>query len=728
MFQIYAVAGFLLYLTSGFGSFAFLPAPPGRSQTHAFTSASIQQERQRYHELLALLQDDSDQAIVLRKNTNATGTTLSSTAEALQRRAEQLRREANALEWSLLEARSSDGKTKQSTTQALFDRLFLDRPLSAEAIARVLREERWTVDQAVLVLEVLYERRKRSAPSMPQGKTTSFQIGDTSNAAPISNETEVDLADRRVQCLLRAAEMMDELANTNTPGDASIGRRWTGRAVSTLKSRWNELRKRDLKDFERLMITGIHNRGQGDSGSNASIQAYMRATLGLLSSSDNPRSFNMTRVMERANMIPSWLPSPLLPYIAAANAVIDKSDVKAVRDRVLQGSGFFVTGSESIPSATVFRGNIRGIVTEQNPTNNVSAIVFEEIQRRMRTEGLADRLQLLLLEDPVWRPSESEPKPRPIIVALPKKVEPDDRLVKQSTGMTLLKRASFPLSIVTTFVYSVSCFALNPRFFDSIINKNDISVLTWCLPVFFGVFAVQATYEGTRWLVAKYRGINSGSPIPLPSSQIGIFGCISSLRSFPPCRSTMMEYSLSGPVACFTVSFTLLIFGLLRTIRSPEAALLVFPHLPVAILKSSLLVGSILTVIAPKLLTLSLAQPTPVHPCFVIGFSGILASSLNLLPIFRLDGGRACTAALGNRIGAIVSVSSLMFLLSVALTSDSSLAVVWGIMIATFRRKFEIPARDEITPVGDVHLGSWIASLTLAILVLAPFPGGTGVL
>ena len=108
----------------------------------------------------------------------------------------------------------------------------------------------------------------------------------------------------------------------------------------------------------------------------------------------------------------------------------------------------------------------------------------------------------------------------------------------------------------------------------------------------------------------------------------------------------------------------------------------------------------------------------------------MLASALNLLPIFRLDGGRACSAALGSRLCALTSAWTLLSMLSIGLSSGngSELAWSWGAFVLFFQRRAEIPARDEVTEVNDARLGAWIASLVAAIAALLPFPGGPGFL
>jgi membrane-associated protease RseP (regulator of RpoE activity) len=260
------------------------------------------------------------------------------------------------------------------------------------------------------------------------------------------------------------------------------------------------------------------------------------------------------------------------------------------------------------------------------------------------------------------------------------------------------------------------------------VNQHDLRVLVACLPVFVGLLALQAVHELAHYVVAKARGIKIGLPLPLPSMQLGTFGCITPLRSFPPNRAALMDFALSGPVAAILLSLIFLIAGAYHTVHASAAALARFPVVPVALLKSSFLTGSLLSFLAPKAMMLPLSQPIPIHPLFMIGFSGILSSALNLLPVFRLDGGRACSAALGPRFSGVASAGTLLFMLSLVLSGGSGLAFAWSILVVFSQRRQEIPARDDVTEVDDVRLGAWIASLAASVLALAPFPGGPGVL
>ena len=290
------------------------------------------------------------------------------------------------------------------------------------------------------------------------------------------------------------------------------------------------------------------------------------------------------------------------------------------------------------------------------------------------------------------------------------------------------QRISAALTMVTTFSFSVSCYALNPKFFDAVINQRDMRVLLTCIPLFLGVLSVQVIHEAAHYLVAKLRNIKIGRPTPVPSPQLGTFGCITPLLSFPTNRSALFDLAFSGPAAAMVVSLWMMVGGVYATIHASEAVLSRFPVVPMGLLKSSLLTSGLLSWLAPKLMMLPIAQPVPIHPLLLSGFAGLISSALNFLPVFRLDGGRLIATLFGARFAGISSASTLMFMLSLVISGSSGVALTWGLLIVLLQRRTEVPVRDDVTPVDDIRFGAWVSAIAVAILALCPFPGGPGFL
>lgn len=200
------------------------------------------------------------------------------------------------------------------------------------------------------------------------------------------------------------------------------------------------------------------------------------------------------------------------------------------------------------------------------------------------------------------------------------------------------------------------------------------------------------------------------------------------LRSFPRNRAALLDFALSGPLAGFAISILLLAGGTLATVYASSNALVQFPVVPVSLLKASYFVGSMLSFLAPKTMILPSSQPVPVHPLFMIGFAGLISNALNMLPIGRLDGGRAYTAVFGSRNASIASTLTLAFMALLSLTGMSNIAIFWGALVVLFQRHPEIPVRDEVTEVDDTRVGVYVGLLALTIMALSPYPTGQGML
>lgn len=279
-------------------------------------------------------------------------------------------------------------------------------------------------------------------------------------------------------------------------------------------------------------------------------------------------------------------------------------------------------------------------------------------------------------------------------------------------------------TIFTTFAYGVAGYALNPAFFDAVVNKSDVSVLTQTLPIMIGVFGINVIHELSHYLAAKATKTEIGLPVPLPSLQIGSFGAITPFRSFPKNRDAMFDVAMSGPIASFVASVSLVIVGILLTIQSSADQIATLATVPAALMKTSLLVGSLTSVLAPKIMMMPFSQPIAIHPLFLVGFAGTIFSALNLLPIGRLDGGRACSAVFGRRNTILLSFSTLLFLSIAAITGSSTISIFWGLLVTLFQRNLDVPVRDDWSEVNNTRVTIFFIAMLFTIITLVPFPGG----
>jgi Zn-dependent protease len=625
-------------------------------------------------------------------------------AARYKKKAKEIMDEAMALEAQQEAKKAIKTKQQDQANQEAIRRFFSStKNVSSQSVSELLEKERWTVDQLIPIVHTLYEREK--------------------SAIAANNTEQLEVARSLLQTILEGAAITDGKRGLEKLGDKSS--RWSGKGLSTLTAQLREWRRTDEDSFQRRLASDLYDAIK----SNTTIEKYIKKSLGLATENEEemdvtPMANNQTSI----TVLPYWIPMSLLPYIGAAKTLLDRKDVEDIKEKVLSASRFYCTSSESVPVAALFRGNIRskGAVTEKSNSELV-ANVFDELQQLMKEKSISSRVQLFVMPDPEWVPDrdKQEPKPKPVILALPRAVVPDDALV----GRSKIRRFVLNVVAVAAFAsvcnFALRCYSLNWVFYSSIIQANDFADALSCYPIVAGIIAVQAAHEVAHLLVARRNGIRTGKPVPIPSPYLhaGLFGCITPLRSFPRNRSSLFDWALSGPLTGIIVSVLLMIFGLHHTVNASHAALTRFPVISIAELKCSFLVGSLTSLFAPKVMMLPNAQPIPMHPLFMVGFTGLLSSALNMLPVFRLDGGRACTAVLGTRTSALASSWTLLMLLSAAL-SGSSIFGYWAAIIIFFQRRQDIPVRDSVTKVNDMRVAAWIASLATSLLALLPFPGG----
>ena len=369
-------------------------------------------------------------------------------------------------------------------------------------VADRLRTGKYTQEQIIKVIDRLFDLQLQASgqPSVFQIESIpTFQIGSPTNVQLQINETLHELYADYIETLAQAAALVDDdqittpdsytipsTATTSTrpsstsspimqPSSASgIAGISSGRLEIAIQTRLKELRKiqelnrnRRLAAIEMKKVDFTNSRGGGGT---VSIEDFIQQSIlglkkGIVDNSNITRSFNMsgnminitqiTTTSETTSIVPLWVPSTFLPYILSSNvSTVGPDEVNAIKNRVLMGSRFYMTSSEYVPGAAIFRGNIRPSLAAVNmddktnnpqrisSANNSTAVVFQEIQNRLKNAGLGDKVQLFLMSDPDFRPQSEGKRPaivaatedeaKPVILALSKALSPDESLMKKS--------------------------------------------------------------------------------------------------------------------------------------------------------------------------------------------------------------------------------------------------------------------------------------------------------
>ena len=478
-----------------------------------------------------------------------------------------------------------------------------------------------------------------------------FVLGDTSNSVEYKQE-EADRISGLLDCLLEAVQLLDDEGNGKSilgqDGDES-GKSSTNLA-SMLRVRVSDLRQsRDA--LVRRRVDSLTN-ANVDAGTNKDgIDGYVQSSISgddVDKKNDKKRS-KEEKMMARLIETPKWLPAQLTAFAATSQDEVDIKYFKMIKTDLLQDSGFSCTSWDCTDVACIFRGRLPRTATTTNnksltesdkdnnkgeSDNNSITDIFANIQSRLENhDELKDRVKLFLVEENEFGQRETQEKgPPPVIIALAQSVVPEQES-ERDIGSKSLAAFSTLLTAFTTLSYALSTYALNPTFFKAIVEENDVTAVPLCLPICVGIIAVSALHELGHIGAAKKHGVKLGIPVPLPSLQLGTFGSITPLRSFPSTRKALFDVALSGPFISMLLSLILIIYGLSLTISSQTLALASFPVVPASMMKSSFLIGTLVSVVAPQMMLLPLSQTIPIHPLFLVGFTGLIMSAVNLLPI-----------------------------------------------------------------------------------------------
>eukprot|EP00188_Purpureofilum_apyrenoidigerum_P005554 Plantae.Rhodophyta-Purpureofilum_apyrenoidigerum.ctg7356.p1 GENE.Plantae.Rhodophyta-Purpureofilum_apyrenoidigerum.ctg7356~~Plantae.Rhodophyta-Purpureofilum_apyrenoidigerum.ctg7356.p1 ORF type:complete len:547 (-),score=116.07 Plantae.Rhodophyta-Purpureofilum_apyrenoidigerum.ctg7356:197-1675(-) len=379
---------------------------------------------------------------------------------------------------------------------------------------------------------------------------------------------------------------------------------------------------------------------------------------------------------------------------------VSSQDVQTLRDHVFSMETFYVTQVETstFGDRVVFRGNLRTDASK----------LLNSFEGPMKKYGLSDRVRLFLMEDPA-----SVDENRPVIIALPKEAEPREAGVSATIASFLF----FLVSGFTTLGYGVGVFGNTPQFLSQ-LQEGRVDEIFNTLPISIGFLSLVIAHELGHRVAAYFRGVKLGLPFFLPSLQIGSYGTITPLNSFPKTRSDFFDVVAAGPAVGMSLSLLLFVAGLFLT-GSSEATQF-FPQVPTVVLRSSMLLGSISRLILPS--EMLKAASLAVHPLTMIGTTGVLVNAVNLIPIGRLDGGRIVQALYGRIVAGRVSGVTLLLQGLGAIVGNSPLLLFWGLIAVFFQSRADIPCQDEVTEPDNTRSIVGLVALLSMVLVLAPFP------
>jgi membrane-associated protease RseP (regulator of RpoE activity) len=244
------------------------------------------------------------------------------------------------------------------------------------------------------------------------------------------------------------------------------------------------------------------------------------------------------------------------------------------------------------------------------------------------------------------------------------------------------------------------------------------TILLQGLPFSFTLIIILFAHEMGHFLACRYYGIRCTPPyfIPFPISYAGTFGAFIRIKSPFPHKRALFDVGIAGPLAGFIFALPALVVGISSSRLISKGS----SHGGLGFGEPLLFrwIGKMVIGYAPE------RQDMFPHPIAMAAWFGLLVTSLNLLPIWQLDGGHISYALLGRERQKKISIGSAVALMLISFAGwpiPSYLVFACLILFFGMRYRFYHPPtlwdEEEIGPAREI-----LAILALLILITSFTP------
>lgn len=245
---------------------------------------------------------------------------------------------------------------------------------------------------------------------------------------------------------------------------------------------------------------------------------------------------------------------------------------------------------------------------------------------------------------------------------------------------------------------------------------NPADLLTG-LPFAVTILTILLAHEMGHYLACRYYRIRATLPyvIPAPPPLVpfGTFGAVIKIKSIFRSRRELFDVGIAGPLAGFVFIVPALLLGLWLS----NEFILVESLQPTLEFGEPLLFQQVVGLFFPDGSTL-----LNLHPVGWAAWFGMLATSLNLLPIGQLDGGHVVYALLGEKGHKIVSYLAFAFLVGISFLSWPMLGyLVFAVLLLFLKLRHPKPLFDY-NDLGTGRRALAVLALLILILTFIPVP------
>ncbi|MFN8530709.1 MAG: site-2 protease family protein [Anaerolineae bacterium] len=249
-------------------------------------------------------------------------------------------------------------------------------------------------------------------------------------------------------------------------------------------------------------------------------------------------------------------------------------------------------------------------------------------------------------------------------------------------------------------------------------TQNPLSELLRGWPYAVCIILILGAHELGHYFAARRHKLAVTLPyfIPMPPfllpTPFGTFGAFIQLREPMRNRKVLLDVGAAGPYMGLVFAIPILFIGLAT---SPIKDLL--PGMVYSMEGNSLLYALAKTIIFGHFL------PNGVQDVFLnqvawAGWTGLLITALNLIPIGQLDGGHMLYSLIGRRARTLYYP---LMGLALLLVFTSETWIFWFILLLLFGRMYAVPL-DDITPLDNRRKFLSVLGLIVFVVTFIPVP------
>lgn len=244
------------------------------------------------------------------------------------------------------------------------------------------------------------------------------------------------------------------------------------------------------------------------------------------------------------------------------------------------------------------------------------------------------------------------------------------------------------------------------------------------LPYAIGVLLILGSHELGHYFAARIHKVAVSLPyfipVPIPGS-FGTLGAFIQLREPMRNRKVLLDIGAAGPLIGLIFAIPVLIIGLKTSPVLPSPVIDVFmlkaPSAAYIIEGNSILYAVLKTIVFGRFL------PDGMNDVFInqltmAGWTGLLVTGLNLIPVGQLDGGHAIYSLIGER--ARMLFAPILVALGIASMFYGGW-LLWLFLLLFLGRVYATPL-DSITKLNPGRRMIAILALVMFVLVFMPIP------